>query len=166
MSANLEAKTPTSEPVAPVPSIPSADPDIVGWVGAAAEAAVDKKALDIKVLHLGKVTDFTDFFLLASGQNARQVDAIAEAIQRGLRDRKVRPLHVEGDNKAQWILLDYGDFICHIFEEEQRAYYALERLWNDAPDVTAQFCGVIGPSSPPSALPEDTVPPSDAEAGA
>ena len=162
MSATPEANSSPKKSIDAGPSIPSADPTIVGWVGAAAEAAADKKAFDLKVLHLGMVTDFTDFFILASGSNERQVDAIAEAIQRGLRDRKVRPLHVEGGNKAQWVLLDYGDFICHIFDQERRAHYALERLWDDAPDVTGHFGGVVGSGGAPAQL----EPPSDAEAGA
>jgi ribosome-associated protein len=134
-----EAKPSTVKAQTSPPSLASADPSIVEWVRHAVDAAVDKQAFDLKVLHLGAVTDFTDFFFVATGRNDRQVGAITEAILRALRAQKVRPLHVEGANKGQWVLLDYGDFVCHIFDEERRAYYALERLWSDAPDVTAHF---------------------------
>lgn len=102
-------------------------------------AALDLKAVDLKVLHLEPVTDFTDYFLVCSGTSARQVEAIARAVDERLRAEKVRPLHVEGQGKGSWILLDYGDFVVHIFDEERRSFYALERLWGDAPDVTGEF---------------------------
>jgi ribosome-associated protein len=103
----------------------------------AVSAADDRKAVDLKVLQLEKITDFTDYFLICSGTSERQVQAIADAVQERLRERGVRPLHVEGYNRSQWILIDYGDLVVHVFQEEQRRYYALERLWGDAPDVTA-----------------------------
>ncbi len=105
----------------------------------AVSAALDRKAQDLRVLHLGRVTDFTDYFLICSGTSDRQVQAIADAIQERLRAEKVRPLHVEGYNRAQWVLLDYGDLVVHVFQEEPRRFYALERLWGDAPDVTDTF---------------------------
>jgi ribosome-associated protein len=91
------------------------------------------------VLHLEKVSDFTDYFLICSGSSERQVQAIADAVQEKMREVRVRPLHVEGFNRAQWVLLDYGDFVVHIFQEDPRRFYSLERLWGDAPDVTASF---------------------------
>ncbi|HEX9668028.1 MAG TPA: ribosome silencing factor [Thermoanaerobaculia bacterium] len=105
----------------------------------AVSAALDRKARDLRVLHLGRVTDFTDYFLICSGTSDRQVQAIADGIQERLRAEKVRPLHVEGYTRAQWVLLDYGDLVVHVFQEEPRRFYALERLWGDAPDVTATF---------------------------
>ena len=105
----------------------------------AVSAALDRKAQDLRVLHLGRVTDFTDYFLICSGTSDRQVQAIADAIQERLRAEKVRPLHVEGYTRAQWVLLDYGDLVVHVFQEEPRRFYALERLWGDAPDVTDTF---------------------------
>lgn len=105
----------------------------------AVSAALDRKAQDLRVLHLGRVTDFTDYFLICSGTSDRQVQAIADAVQERLRAEKVRPLHVEGYNRAQWVLLDYGDLVVHVFQEEPRRFYALERLWGDAPDVTDTF---------------------------
>ena len=114
-------------------------PDTDSRARDAVSAALDRKAQDLRVLHLGRVTDFTDYFLICSGTSDRQVQAIADAIQERLRAEKVRPLHVEGYNRAQWVLLDYGDLVVHIFQEEPRRFYSLERLWGDAPEVTAEF---------------------------
>ena len=113
--------------------------DTVQRVREAVAAADDRKALDLKVLHLQQVSDFTDYFLICSGSSERQVQAIADAVQERLRANGVRPLHVEGYNRGQWVLLDYGDLVVHVFLEEPRRFYALERLWGDAPDVTAEF---------------------------
>ena len=113
--------------------------DTLQKVREAVSAADDRKAVDLKVLHLEKVTDFTDYFLVCSGTSERQVQAIADAVQERLRENKARPLHVEGYNRGQWVLLDYGDLVVHVFQEEPRRYYALERLWGDAPEVTAEF---------------------------
>ena len=113
--------------------------DTESRVREAVSAADDRKALDLKVLHLAKVSDFTDYFMICSGTSERQVQAIADAVQERLREEGVRPLHVEGFNRAQWVLLDYGDLVVHVFQEEPRRFYSLERLWGDAPDVTAEF---------------------------
>ena len=124
-----------------------ATPDTVQRVREAVAAADDRKALELKVLHLQQVSDFTDYFLICSGTSERQVQAIADAVQERLRANRVRPLHVEGYNRGQWVLLDYGDLVVHVFQEEQRRFYALERLWGDAPDVTAAFSGNAGNAS-------------------
>lgn len=120
---------------------PKAIPDLdtASRVREAVAAADDRKAIDLKVLHLEKVSDFTDYFLICSGGSERQVQAIADAVQERMRGDKVRPLHIEGYNRAQWVLLDYGDFVVHVFQEEPRHFYSLERLWGDAPDVTSSF---------------------------
>jgi ribosome-associated protein len=118
---------------------PQPVPDTAARVREAVATAEDRKAVDLKVLHLEKVSDFTDYFLICSGSNERQVQAIADAVQERLRRDHVRPLHVEGYNRGQWVLLDYGDLVVHVFQEEPRRFYALERLWGDAPDVTAAF---------------------------
>lgn len=107
---------------------------------AAVQAALDRKAVDVKVLELAEVSDFTDLFLICSGTNERQVQAIADNIEDELRKQQVRPLHVEGQNRARWILMDYGgDMVIHIFHQEARQFYDLERLWSDAPVVTDRF---------------------------
>jgi ribosome-associated protein len=95
-------------------------------------AAQDRKASDVMVLDLRPAHGFTDFFVIVSGQNPRQIKAIADAIQSSLAERAVKPTHVEGYNRAGWILLDYFDFIVHIFSPEMRSFYALERLWGSA----------------------------------
>lgn len=123
------------EPTSPTPTLV----DTSTRVREAVAAAEDRKAAELRVLEVAKVSDFTDFFLICSGTSERQVQAIADAIQERLREERVRPLHVEGYNRGQWVLLDYGDFVAHIFQEEPRRFYSLERLWGDAPDVTSQF---------------------------
>lgn len=120
--------------------IPSTLPvETVQRVRVAVAAAEDRKALDLKVLYLQKISGFTDYFLICSGTSERQVQAIADGVQEKLRASRVRPLHVEGYNRGQWVLLDYGDLVVHVFQEEPRKHYALERLWGDAPDVTAEL---------------------------
>jgi ribosome-associated protein len=107
----------------------------------AVAAAIDRKAVDVRVLDLSGVVTFTDYFLVCSGTSERQVQAIAKAVQKRLRESGFRPLHEEGVRQGWWALLDYGDFVFHIFTREKRAYYGLEGLWADAPDVSAEFDG-------------------------
>ena len=102
-------------------------------------AALDHKAIQLRVLHLAPVTDFTDYFVICGGSNPRQVQAIADAVEEALGRAGVRPLHIEGRTEAKWVLMDYGDFVIHVFDEDRRGFYALERLWGDAPDATGQF---------------------------
>lgn len=99
---------------------------------AALHAASDRKALDLVALDLRAIASFTDFFLLATGTNQRQVQAIADAVVERLKTQGRRAARVEGYNAAEWVLLDYGDFIFHVFEEKARRFYDLERLWRDA----------------------------------
>jgi ribosome-associated protein len=115
--------------------------DIEAQVQAAVDAMLDLKGVDLRVLHLAPITDFTEYFLVVAGTNSRQVVAIADAVEERLSRRKIRPLHTEGQNQGSWILLDFGDFIVHVFDEERRGFYGLERLWGDAPNVTSQFTG-------------------------
>jgi ribosome-associated protein len=95
-------------------------------------AALDKKAIDVVVLDLRGTPAFTDFFVLCSGQNPRQVHAIADAVEDALRAAKVRPNHVEGYDRGDWVLMDFFTFIVHIFTPQTRDFYSLERLWGDA----------------------------------
>ena len=104
-------------------------------VSSAVRAALDKKAQDALVLDLRHTPAFTDFFFLCSGQNARQVQAIADAIEQALRARGIRPSHIEGYERAEWILMDFFSFIVHVFTPQTRAFYSLERLWGDAERV-------------------------------
>ncbi len=98
-------------------------------------AALEKKAIDLVVLDLQRGSAFTDFFVICTGANARQVQAIAEAVEAALAQHGTRPALVEGLNRAEWVLIDYFDFIFHIFTPATREFYALERLWGDAERV-------------------------------
>jgi ribosome-associated protein len=96
------------------------------------EAAQDKKAHDLVLLDLRKTSAFTDFFVICTGTNIRQVQAIADAVQEALRKVGVKPALVEGYGRGEWVLIDYFDFLFHIFTPATREFYALERLWGDA----------------------------------
>ncbi|HKB11162.1 MAG TPA: ribosome silencing factor [Vicinamibacterales bacterium] len=95
-------------------------------------ASEDKKAADLIVLDLRKAAGFTDFFVIASGTNTRQVRAIADAVMESLAAEGIKPAHVEGYDRSEWVLIDYFDFIVHVFAPETRAFYGLERLWGNA----------------------------------
>jgi ribosome-associated protein len=101
----------------------------------AAHAAGEKKADDLVILDLREVASFTEFFLICNGSNAKQVQAISYSVEEALRKLGKRPLHIEGYTSAEWILLDYGDFLVHIFSASARRFYDLERLWRDAKRV-------------------------------
>jgi ribosome-associated protein len=101
-------------------------------VDKAVRAALDKKASDVVVLDLRNTPAFTDFFILCSGHSTRQVKAIADAVEETLRAGKVRPAHVEGYERGEWVLMDYFTFIVHVFTPQTRDFYSLERLWGDA----------------------------------
>ena len=105
---------------------------LTGDVARVVKAALDKKASDIVVLDLRDTPAFTDFFVLCSGNSQRQVKAIADGVEEALRAVKVRPAHVEGYDRAEWILMDYFTFIVHVFTPQTRLFYSLERLWGDA----------------------------------
>jgi ribosome-associated protein len=98
----------------------------------AARTALDKKATDVVILDLRKATAFIDYFVIVSGTNQKQLVAIADAIQERLREEKLRPVHVEGYPRQEWILLDYDTFVVHIFTPATRRFYDLERLWGGA----------------------------------
>jgi ribosome-associated protein len=104
-------------------------------VQAAIKAAQGKKANDLVVLDLRKSEAFTDFFIIATGANPRQVQAIADAVEQALRADSIRPSNIEGQKRAEWVLLDYFDFVVHVFSPAARAFYGLERLWATATHV-------------------------------
>jgi len=109
------------------------------------EAALDKKAEDLVVLDLRKLSDVTDFFVICHGTSDRQVLTIADSIEeRLLRTLRVKPASVEGRRRSEWVLMDYIDFVVHVFVADKREFYRLERLWGDAPRV-----------EPPAPLPAD-----------
>src|SRR5438105_4736009 len=102
----------------------------------AIQSAADKKAFDLIALDLRDIASFTEFFIIASGANQRQVQAIADEINEQLKKQlQTRAVRIEGYNVAEWVLLDYGDFIVHIFNKESREFYDLARLWRDARKV-------------------------------
>jgi len=102
-------------------------------VAAAIQACIDKKAEELSILEMEKGSGaFTDYFVLCSGTNPRQVQAIADEVELRLKTAGLRPAHVEGYKQAEWILVDYVDFIVHVFSEKARKYYDLERLWKTA----------------------------------
>jgi ribosome-associated protein len=106
----------------------------------AVQAALDKKAFDLDVLAVGDLTSIADYFVISSAANERQAQAIADAVVGRLQEElSVKPLLVEGTTPGRWVLLDFGDFIFHVFTEDCRRFYGLERLWGDAPNVTAEY---------------------------
>ena len=102
---------------------------------AAIAAALDKKAEQLVVLDLTKSSAFTDFFMICTGTNRRQVQAIADAVEDAIGKRGTRPALVEGYDRGDWVLLDYFDFIVHVFMPASREFYNLERLWGDAEKI-------------------------------
>lgn len=95
-------------------------------------AAESKKAIQLTVLDLREITSFTDFFVICTGNNAKQIQTIADEVALKLKEEGERATSIEGFENAEWILMDYGDMIVHVFSEQARAYYELERLWRDA----------------------------------
>ena len=101
-------------------------------VDRALKAADDKKAVDLVVLDLRKAAGFTDFFVICSGTNSRQVRAIADGVMEALSADGAKPAHIEGYDRSEWVLIDYFDFIVHVFSPDTRQFYGLERLWGSA----------------------------------
>ncbi len=134
MSKTKPENTAASEPKPKTPRrrktpAPAQPPEIATVL----QAAHDKKASDVVLLDLRHADGFTDFFVICSGQSNRQIKAIADGIEEQLRkEHGLKPSHVEGYARAEWILLDYFDFIVHVFHPETREFYGLERLWGSA----------------------------------
>jgi ribosome-associated protein len=114
------------------PRRPSGSKRLTAEISRVVAAALDKKAFDVVVLDLRRTPAFTDFFVLCSGGSQRQVKAIADAIEETLRAARVRPAHIEGYDRAEWVLMDFFSFIVHVFTPQTRDFYSLERLWGDA----------------------------------
>jgi ribosome-associated protein len=135
-------------PDAPATSVTSAagDAGLDERILLALQAAAEKKALDLVVLDLRLVASFTDFFVITSGTNRRQVQAISDGVVEQLKKNGTRAARVEGYQTAEWILVDYGDFILHVFDEKARRFYDLERLWREAVrvDVPPDQLGTAG----------------------
>jgi ribosome-associated protein len=108
---------------------------MTGHLEEAVRAAQGRKALDLRVLNLQGISSFTDYFVICSGTSTRHTQAICDAVVEELKKRDASPAHVEGYTQAEWILLDYLDFVMHIFHERAREFYDLERLWKKAERV-------------------------------
>lgn len=116
--------------------VTAGDDEVLGWVVAAARAADSKADGDTVVLEVGEVLAVTSWFVICSGRNPRQVKAIAEEVERCVAEvGGPKPTTVEGLDSLQWVLMNYGDFVVHVFHEEARQFYELERLWRDVPTV-------------------------------
>ena len=105
----------------------------------AVNAADDKKANDLVILDISKITSFANYFLLCTGDSSRQMQAIADEVEKQLKASGIRPSHVEGYQNSEWILLDCMDLVVHIFSKNARAFYDLERLWRDAQKMDASL---------------------------
>ena len=102
-------------------------------------AAGEKKAQDIVVLKLTAITEFTDYFIICTGNSTRQTQAIADEVTQKLKARGLRPLNLEGYQAGKWILIDFGAFVFHVFTENSRNFYDLERLWRDAEKIAVLY---------------------------
>ncbi|MCL1879546.1 MAG: ribosome silencing factor [Actinomycetia bacterium] len=112
----------------------------------AARAADEKKATDIVIQEVGESLQLTDYFIIATGANARQVDAISEAVEEHLRlQAGIKPIGREGQDDLTWVLLDYGILVVHIFQPELRDFYRLDTLWSDSPTIDAIEAGIEAP---------------------
>jgi ribosome-associated protein len=137
MKSNSTAKEqslnpqPVSRVQVPATSSSQLDDRLLG----ALHAASEKKAFDVVVLDLQEIASFTDFFVIASGANERQVQAISDEVYESLKKSGTTAARVEGYKTAEWILLDYGDFVVHVFEQKARTFYDLERLWRESKRV-------------------------------
>src|SRR5579859_4109581 len=117
----------------PTTSIRMKKNELKNQVQAAIQACLEKKAEELSILEMEKGSGaFTDYFVLCSGTNPRQVQAIADEVELRLKNEGLRPTHVEGYNQAEWVLIDYVDFVVHVFSEKARKFYDLERLWKSA----------------------------------
>jgi len=103
-----------------------------------ANAAIDKRARDIVILCLKGLTAFTDYFFICTGDNTPQIKAIVEHIEGQLKNHRERPLGIEGLTQGRWVLMDYNDVLVHVFDEETRMFYNLEKLWIDAPRIKVE----------------------------
>jgi len=126
------------------------DDDTLKLVRLATAAAQDKKAFEVAILDVSEVTSFTDAFVLCSTSSDRHLEAVAEAVLRKVKENRRHPLHTEGGSGSQWVLVDYGEVIVHVFTEERRSYYNLEGLWGDARRLSPADIGLEEPGPLPA----------------
>jgi ribosome-associated protein len=122
----LESQSPTTRPARPVHQ------HIARLARRAAQLALEKKAIAVKIFDVSKLTSIADFFVICTGSTDTHVRAIAEHLVVKLREEEIRPWHLEGRERYQWVLIDFVDVVVHVFQPETREYYGLERLWGDA----------------------------------
>ena len=122
----LESQSSTTRPARPVHQ------NIARLARQAAQLSLEKKAIEVKIFDVSKLTSIADFFVICTGSTDTHVRAIAEHIVDKLREEEIRPWHVEGRERYQWVLIDFVDVVVHVFQPETREYYGLERLWGDA----------------------------------
>ncbi len=137
-----------------MPALPkdeALDAQILDLVHQIGTAALDRKALDLRAYDVRKVVTYSDYFMICAGRSDRQVRAIAEGIVEDLKAQDRKPLGVEGMQQGMWVLIDYGDVIVHVFHEEEREEYDIERLWSGAPRV--ELALEEPASAPPSLVP-------------
>ncbi len=115
--------------------------DLPPEVGRAVELMFDRKANDVVLMDLRNLSTATDYFLICSGTSDTHVSSIADHVVDELKQAGTRPLNVEGERGGRWILVDYFNFVVHVFHPAAREFYQLERLWGDAPNVTAEYTG-------------------------
>ena len=125
----------SEERIEPTPSIKGEPLSSEGLALVAARAAIDKKAEHVKVLDLSELSGFTDYFAIASGTSDKQVQAIADSVAQSMVDAGRELLSIEGYSEGRWVLMDFGDVVCHVFLDALRDYYDLEALWAEAPRV-------------------------------
>lgn len=121
--------------------------DVQGFARVAAEAAADKKAMDVVALFVGDLLVITDYFVIATGATDRQVSSIADEVEEQLREKcGIKPIGREGQRENTWVLLDFGDLVVHVFQPSEREFYRLEKLWSDAPrlDLPADVMNATG----------------------
>jgi ribosome-associated protein len=121
---------------------------------AAADAALDKIAEKVVAIDVSDQMPLTDVFVLASASNERQVGAIVDEVEDRLRDLGSKPLRREGEREGRWVLIDFGDIIVHVQHEEEREYYALERLWKDCPEIDLESIEAPAPPVREPAAPD------------
>ena len=109
--------------------------ETIDFVRIAADALDDKKGIDLALLDVGDLLSITEVFLIVTGSSRPHVRTLAEAVDEKLKEHGRRPLRTEGASEGEWVLLDYGDFVVHVFQETPRDFYGLERLWGDAPRI-------------------------------
>jgi len=129
-AATLTKASAHAQTKAPAPGIEAKEKAIT-----AAQGAALKKAEEIVIMQVGDLVIYTEYFVICSASNSQQMKAIVDSVEEELHKQRVRPRAVEGRNSKEWTLMDFGDFVVHVFEKESRAYYSLEKLWMDAPRV-------------------------------